>query len=614
MGARCAHPARTITSRSATGIQTSRASRTMSPADLSVTDRWNALRAQWADTARQWDAWWVPSTGGLPAPEVQPSSAVPARWAFDPEAVATLVREYVPRFQALWMRALAQRPEQGADAQAALMPARTSDRRFAAPEWTSEPYFAFLKDAYLLYGEYLASLAALAQLPPAEKARLQFVTRQYIDAIAPSNFPATNPDVLRRAIETDGQSLVRGFTNLLADARRGRITMSDESAFEIGRNIAATPGSVVFRNELIELLQYDATTPTVHRRPLVIVPPCINKYYILDLRPENSFVRNAVAQGHTVFMVSWRNIPVDLARFTWDDYLEQGVMTALSTAREIAGSKTADALGFCVGGTLLACALAVLAARGDRSIASATFLTTMLDFADPGEIGVYISPESLAAREGALLSGQCVPGSELAGAFASLRANDLVWNYVVGNYLKGETPPAFDLLYWNGDSTNLPGPMYAYYLQNLYVENQLRNPDALTMAGARVDLGGITMPVYVYASREDHIVPWRSGYRTTSLVGGEPTFVLGASGHIAGVVNPPVPPRRNYWVNPRIFPDPDTWLANATSVAGSWWPHWYTWLESHGGRRRRAPETTGNPRHPPLEPAPGSYVRAEAGC
>jgi polyhydroxyalkanoate synthase len=339
-----------------------------------------------------------------------------------------------------------------------------------------------------------------------------------------------------------------------------------------------------------------------------MVPPCINKYYILDLTPQNSLVRHAVDRGHTTFMISWRNIPAELGHLTWDDYLEKGVLAAFAAAREITGSRTVNALGFCVGGTLLASALAVLAARKDASVASATFLTTMLDFSDPGDVGVYISPEALAAREPALCGGARLPGTELAGAFASLRANELVWNYVVNNYLKGRTPPAFDLLYWNSDSANLPGPMYAYYVREMYIANRLREPGALTMLGEPVDLGRITMPAYVYASRDDHIVPWRSAYRTTSLVGGDCTFVLGASGHIAGVVNPPMPVRRQHWTNDLLTDDPDEWLARAREVPGSWWTHWDPWLEAHGGARRKAPAATGSAAFPPLMPAPGSYV------
>jgi polyhydroxyalkanoate synthase len=350
----------------------------------------------------------------------------------------------------------------------------------------------------------------------------------------------------------------------------------------------------------------------VHKRPLVVIPPCINKYYILDLQPANSFVRHTVAQGQTVFLVSWRNIPESLGSVTWDDYIEQGVIAALRVAQDVGESKQVNALGFCVGGTLLASALAVLAARKDTTVASATLLTTMLDFADPGEIGVYVTRDFLASREEQLLAGQRVPGADLANAFASLRANDLIWNYVVGNYLKGETPPAFDLLYWNGDSTNLPGPMYAYYLRNLYLDNLLRERGALTMAGATIDLHRVVVPAYIYASREDHIVPWRSAYKSTALLGGDCTFVLGASGHIAGVVNPPVPVKRNYWSNDLLTDAPEDWLERAEAVPGSWWPHWTAWLASHAGPMRPAPAAAGNARYPALGPAPGLYVQEKA--
>ena len=576
---------------------------TPSPASA---DPWTALAARWQEASAQWTQWW--RTAGVPAatlPAAAPPGLAAAVLPFDADAVLALNERYAARFQALWSALAAGRaPPQEGEA--------TRDRRFASAAWREQPYFAYLKDAYLLYGEYLRELASLARLPRIDQQRLEFATRQYVDAIAPTNFPATNPDVVARALATEGQSLVQGWTNLVADASRGRITMTDESAFAVGRNLGVTPGSVVFRNDLIEVIQYDATTPTVHMRPLVVVPPCINKFYILDLKPENSFVRHAVAQGHTVFMISWRNIPQSLGTLTWDDYIEHGVLDGIRVARDICGGKLVNALGFCVGGTLLACGLAVLAARRHAYVASATFLTTMLDFVDPGEIGVYISRELMAAREPALCAGQRIQGSELAGAFASLRANDLVWNYVVGNYLKGETPPAFDLLYWNGDGSNLPGPMYAYYMKEMYLDNRLREPGALTMAGARIDLGRLAMPVYVYASRDDHIVPWRSAYRTTALVGGEATFVLGASGHIAGVVNPPVPVKRNYWVNPGPADDADAWLEAAHSVPGSWWPHWYKWLAPHAGARRAAPAKAGNSTHPPLEPAPGTYVTEAA--
>ena len=564
--------------------------------DPGAFESWIELAGEWQRLLASWSNWWVATGQRLPGGANAERAS--ARSPFDGERLAALHASFAPRVQALWTQAAHATP--------------VDDRRFASKAWREQPYFAWLAQSYRLYGEYLTALASLAQLPPREKQRLEFTVRQFVDAVAPTNFPATNPDVLQRALETEGESLVRGLQNLVADVSKGRITMSDESAFEIGRNLAITAGNVVFRNDLIELIQYDATTPRVARRPLLMVPPCINKFYILDLRPENSFVRHALAEGHTVFMISWRNVPADLGKLTWDDYLSQGVLAALDAVKAIARTREVNVLGFCVGGTILACALAVLAARNNRSVASATFLTTMLDFADPGEIGVYVSREMLASREPKLLAGQRVHGSELAGAFASLRPNELVWNYVVDSYLKGRTPPAFDLLYWNGDSANLPGPMYVQYIRNMYLDNRLREPGALTMLGEKIDLSRVDCPAYVYASRDDHIVPWRSAYRTLDLVGGDATFVLGASGHIAGVVNAPQAHKRNYWTNARREAAADGWLAAATSHPGSWWPHWYAWLAQHKGGERAAPKRTGNAKYRPLGPAPGDYVRERA--
>ncbi len=574
----------------------------MAPLDREQ-DAWPAWLAQWQEAQRASSDWWQ----RLASP---PIAAASAPLHDVPVDVAALNGRFQQDLSKLWLAVLST-PIGEPLPEVVELPA--ADRRFAAKAWHEQPYFSLLRQSYLLYASYLRELAALAPLPEQDKRRLAFATRQYVDAIAPTNFPATNPDVLRRAVETEGASLVQGLRNLADDARKGRITMTDERAFEVGRNLAVTPGSVVYRNELFELLQYDPTTPKVGRRPIVMVPPCINKYYILDLTPANSFVAHAVAQGHTVFMMSWRNVPPDLGKLTWDDYLDKGVITALRVAREIAGSTSVNALGFCVGGTLLACALAVLAARKEAIVTSATFLTTMLDFADPGDIGVYVSEQFLAARGPAFMSGDRIHGSELATAFASLRPNELVWNYVVGNYMKGESPPAFDLLYWNSDSSNLPGPMYVYYLRNLYLDNKLREPRALTMCGVPVDLSRISIPVYVLASREDHIVPWRSAYRTTALVGGDVTFVLAASGHIAGVINPPLARKRNYWKNDLLTEAADDWLARAQSVPGAWWPHWYAWLDGHRGPLRTKPRSAGSAQYPPLGPAPGNYVREPAG-
>ena len=586
---------------------TKRAKSEPAPVDKAAND-WSELALRWQEVGAQWMQLWTKAALGTSQPTA-PVSVFPVHEmasqvsavSIDPAAAAQLTERYARRFEALWAGA----------AEGATAPTLTpgdADRRFSDKVWREHPYFTWLRDTYLLYGEYVRELAALAETDDATRRRLGFLARQYVDAISPSNFLATNPEALQRALATGGASIAQGLSNLITDAQRGRIAMTDESAFEVGRNLAITPGSVVFRNPLIELIQYAPTTREVAKRPLLIVPPCINKYYILDLQPDNSFVRYAVGEGHTVFMVSWRNIPPELGGLGWDDYLEQGVLTALGASREITGSKTVNALGFCVGGTLLACALAVLAARRETPVASATFLATMLDFADPGDIGVYVSREGLAARTPALSGGGRVQGSELASAFASLRPNELVWNYVVGNYLKGQTPPAFDLLYWNGDSANLPGPMYVEYLRDMYLDNRLREPGALSMCGQPIDLGHITMPSYVLATREDHIVPWRTAYKSVGLLGGDLTFVLGASGHIAGVINPAAKNRRNYWTNELLTDDPDDWLARAHTQPGSWWSHWMAWLGKHTGGMWAAPKAPGSDKHPPLSPAPGTYV------
>ncbi len=489
-------------------------------------------------------------------------------------------------------------------------PAPPQDRRFGAPEW-QEPYFAYLAHSYLLSAQWLEEVTDAAKLEGHAKQKLQFYVRQMIDAMSPANFPWTNPEAIKLAAATEGESINRGLKNLAADIEKGLVSMTDASAFEVGRNLAVTPGEVVLENDFMQLIQYRPLTATVHERPLVIVPPCINKYYILDLQPENSFVHHALEAGHTVFMVSWRNMPPEMGKASWDGYLEHGVMRALSAARTICGAVQVNALGFCVGGTLLACALAVLRARGENPVASVTFLTTMLDFSDTGELAVFVDDAYVASREAEFANGGVLRGRELALTFASLRANDLIWPYVVNNYLKGNTPPPFDLLYWNSDSTNLPGTMYAYYVRNTYLENRLRDPGNLTMCGVPVDLGRIDMPAYVMAAREDHIVPWRTAHASNGLLGGPVQFVLAASGHIAGVINPPARKKRNYWLNAASGTDAETWFAGAESQPGSWWPHWSAWLAAHAGEQRPAPAQTGSAEFPPVEAAPGRYVKAQ---
>jgi len=521
--------------------------------------------------------------------------ADPARWE-------AMQQRYYAEHLALW-----QQLAQGESPPPA--PPADSDRRFRAAEWQALPYFDFLRKSYLLNARWMQEMAAALPLAGPAKKRLDFFTRQIVDAAAPANFAATNPEVLKLAAETSGESLRRGMELLGEDLRKKRITMSDESAFEIGRNIAITPGEVVFENELIQLIQYRAQTADVFARPLVMVPPCINKYYILDLQPQNSFVRYAVESGHTVFMVSWRNVPPELGHITWDQYLELGVIRALAVAREISGADQVNALGFCVGGTLLAAALAVLHAKNERPVASATFLTTMLDFSDTGELAVFVDEDYVAQREAQYAGGGVMRGQELAITFASLRANDLIWPYVVNSYLKGQSPPAFDLLYWNSDSTNLPGAMYAYYVRNTYLENNLREPCRLSMCSVPVDLSRVDLPVYLMAAREDHIVPWQTAWLNTTLLPGEKTFVLAASGHIAGVINPPENKKRHFWCADVGAKTADAWLDGAQRHPGSWWPHWISWLSGQAGGRVQAPDACGTSTYPPIEPAPGRYVR-----
>lgn len=514
-----------------------------------------------------------------------------------------LQQTYLEQMNAAWLNYLGVAPTEP--------PAPHSDPRFSGEVWRSEPRFETLTRAYLAYSTNLQTLVEAAPLDEKAKGQLRYAVRQYVDATSPSNFFATNPEAMQLAQETGGRSVAEGMALFFQDLARGRVSMTDEEAFEVGRNVAITEGAVVYQNELIQLIQYSPRTAEVYARPLVLVPPCINKYYILDLQHENSFVRHAVEQGITVFLVSWRNVDADLGRLTWDDYLRDGVLQALTAAREVSGADRVNALGFCVGGTLLACALAVQAAQGEPTVASLTLLTTMLDFSDTGEIGHLVSKQSVTAREQMVGNGGVMPGKELAFVFSSLRANDLIWQYVVNSYLKGKKPPAFDLLYWNSDSANLPGPMFCWYVRNTYLENNLSTPDRTTQCGQPVDFGRITIPAFIYASREDHIVPWRAAYASTRLLGGETTFVLGASGHIAGVVNPPARKKRNYWAYGPGGVDAEEWFERSQNKPGSWWPAWHAWLAPQSGPKKPARTTLGNARYKPIEPAPGRYVRVK---
>jgi polyhydroxyalkanoate synthase len=458
----------------------------------------------------------------------------------------------------------------------------------------------------------LAELVDQAEVDENSKLQLRFYARQFIDAMSPTNFPATNPEVIRTAIRTRSGSLVAGMQNLIEDLQKGRITRVDESAFEVGRNLAVTPGSVVFENDLIQLIQYTPQTAEVEKTPLLIVPPCINKYYLLDLGTGNSFVEYAVAQGHQVFLISWRSAVSEIQHLTWDDYLNLGVLKSVEVVRDVANVDRIHALGFCVGGTILSCAAGVLAARGEDKLATITLLTTMIDFADTGEIGLLIDENSLALREATIGRGGILPGKELAFTFGTLRANDLIWRYVVESYLKGAPPDVFDLLYWDSDSVSLPGPMYCWYTRSAYVENRIKEPGATTQCGERIDLSKVKVPMFLLASREDHIVPWQSAFRSKDIMGREPRFVLAASGHVAGVINPPARNRRSYWVNDNLNYDANNWLENADEKPGSWWPDWDGWMKGHSSGSVQAPAELGNDTFPVIEAAPGRYVRQKS--
>ncbi len=528
-----------------------------------------------------------------------PESALPAL-AISPARLAELQAQYVQE----WQRIV----DAARDGNAP--PLR--DKRFADMSWQNNGFYSWNAALYLLNAEFMKRLAASVDADPKTRDRIRFATEQWVDALSPSNYLLTNPEVQRLLVESQGASLMSGLENLVADMQRGRIAQTDEEAFEVGRNVATTPGSVVFQNELIQIVQYAPTTPQVGARPLLMVPPCINKFYIMDLQPDNSLVAFAASQGHTVFMLSWRNVGPEQGQLTWDDYLEQGVFEAIRVVTEISKADKINILGFCVGGTIVSTALSALAARDESPVASLTLLTTLLDFAEPGVLGVFVDEQQVKLREQALAAGGVLKGRELATTFSFLRPNDLVWNYVVNNYLKGHKPPAFDLLYWNSDSTNLPGPMYCWYLRHMYLQNELRVPGALTCAGQPIDLGSVEVPTYVFAAREDHIVPWQAAYQSTQLLGGPMTFVLGASGHIAGTINPATKNKRSYWTSSELPAQADTWLGKAAEHPGSWWTHWAQWLEPLRGPLKPAPKKPGNAKYKPIEPAPGSYVKQRA--
>ena len=504
----------------------------------------------------------------------------------------------------------------GIENEAPVIEADPKDKRFKDEAWKENEVFDFIKQSYLLSARYVQDVVGHVEgLTPKNAQKIDFYARQFVDAMSPSNFLMTNPEVLRKTAETGGENLLRGLNNLLGDLERGRgklsIKMTDTDAFKLGENIGVSPGHVVFQNDVMQLIQYAPTTENVLKRPLLIVPPWINKFYILDLRPKNSFVRWATSQGHTVFMISWVNPDERLAQLKFDDYMTQGVFGALGAIEQATGEREVNAIGYCLGGTLLASSLAYMDAVADDRIKTATFFVTMTDFQEAGELGVFIDEEQLRVLEEKMEKRGFLDGSEMAGTFNMLRANDLIWSFVVNNYLMGNEPFPFDLLYWNSDSTRMPAAMHSFYLRQMYQANKLCEPGGISLNGQAIDLSRVKVPAYFLSTREDHIAPWKSTYRGVQLLGGENRFTLAASGHIAGVVNAPEGGKYSFWTNDSLAPTAESWLEAATEIAGSWWPDWQRWVLAHDKAEVPA-RRPGDRALRVIEPAPGSFVKVQS--
>ncbi|HEX8654110.1 MAG TPA: class I poly(R)-hydroxyalkanoic acid synthase [Allosphingosinicella sp.] len=547
------------------------------------------------------------------APAAAPSAGFggPLPWAGlfpDPAKIAQAQVDMWTEGLAIWQRALGQRKEPtGEELQA------DGDRRFNAPQWRENPIFDMIRQSYLLVSErLLGSVDALEGVDDRQREKLRFATRAFVDAMAPSNFAATNPLVIERALETKGESLLKGLENMLRDLSRGQLTHTDTQAFEVGRNIAVTPGKVVRRTPLYELIQYSPTTGEVHETPLIIFPPWINRYYILDLNPKKSFIRWAVEQGLTVFVVSWKSADESLRETTLDDYVLNGQIDAIDTVRDLLGVESVHAIGYCVAGTTLAATLALLAARGEAGkVASATFFTAQVDFSEAGDLNLFVADETLEMIDKMSAEKGYMDGRYMAATFNMLRGRDLIWNYVTNNYLLGEDYVPFDLLHWNADTTNLPAKWHGAYLKDFYRDNKLVVPGAITIDGTPIDLTRVETPTYVQAGREDHIAPAKSVWKITNHFRGPVKFVLAGSGHIAGVVNPPEAQKYQYWTNEKKVTTLDEFVAGATETKGSWWPDWAEWIGARGEKKVKATgaRVPGKGKLKAIEDAPGSYVR-----
>jgi len=522
------------------------------------------------------------------------------------ESQLALWQDYTDLWQANLKRMM------GEESEPVIQP-EPGDRRFKDEVWSENPVFDYIKQSYLLASKYLHGRVRETEgLDTHSAKKADFYTRQYIDAMAPTNFAMSNPEVLRRTVETGGENLLTGLSNLLDDLERGkgnlRVKMTDLERFKLGENVAVTPGKVVYQNELMQLLQYTPSTETVYKRPLLIIPPWINKYYILDLRPKNSFIKWAVEQGHTVFVISWVNPDEKLAHKDFQDYMFEGPLAALDAIEQATGERDCKVIGYCLGGTLLASMLAYMAEKGDTRVKAATFFVSMTDFSEPGELGVFIDEEQLARMDEQMEKTGYFDGSSMAEAFNLLRANDLIWGFVINNYLLGKDPFPFDLLYWNSDSTRMPCKMHSFYLHNLYEKNLLCKPNGISLDGVGIDLTKVETPAYFISTKEDHIAPWKSTYAGTQLLSGPVRFVLGMSGHIAGIVNPPSAKKYGYWSNDELPEDCDQWLAGAESHDGSWWLDWKKWVQRHNGEKVPA-RVPGDGKLEVIEDAPGSYVK-----
>ena len=510
--------------------------------------------------------------------------------------------DYMQLWQSSWMKMM------GVQAGPVAAPAK-GDGRFRDDDWSSNFLFDYVKQSYLIASRHIQhAVANVEGLSPESEKKVAFFTRQYVDALSPTNFALTNPQVLRETLSSGGQNLLKGLNNLLSDMEKGGISMTDEKAFKLGKNVATTPGKVVFQTELMQLIQFEPTTTEAYRTPLVIIPPWINKYYILDLRPANSFIKWALDQGHTVFVVSWVNPDARLAQMGFEDYMKQGPLAALEAVEKATGERKVNFIGYCLGGTLLGATLAYLAARNDERVACATFFVSLLDFSAPGELGVFIDEAQVDNLEKKMNERGYLEGSEMASTFNLLRANDLVWSFVINNYLMGRDPFPFDLLYWNSDATRMPARMHSYYLRNMYLKNLLGVPGGITLEGVPIDLSKVKIPAYFISTAEDHIAPWKTTYKGAQYLGSEVRFVLGGSGHIAGIVNPPAAKKYHYWTNEARPDSAEDWFKTATQQPGSWWEDWQVWMDTQNAGEKVPARKPGDGALTPLEDGPGSYV------